>query len=80
MQANAIAAAADMTADFDSSAYAHTDTIANLVHKRLPNGELAWRKPCTETFEPDDALYTITDAGRRALRRAELFGAAPDDD
>jgi hypothetical protein len=50
---------------------------ADLVLERLPSGELVWLRPCAEVFEDDDALYTITWEGRRALRMAELFGREP---
>jgi hypothetical protein len=49
----------------------------DLVLDRLPNGELAWLRPCTEAAEPEDALYVLTDKGRRDLRMAELFGPSP---
>jgi hypothetical protein len=52
---------------------------ADLVLDHLPNGELAWLKP-SEDLEPDDTRYWITEAGRLALRYAELFGTRPDDD
>jgi hypothetical protein len=63
-------AAADLSASFDSTEYGHAQKIAELVLERLPNGEFAYLKP-----PDDDARFTITDAGRRALRMAELFGA-----
>jgi hypothetical protein len=43
------------------------------VLERLPNGELAWLRPSADACEPDDALYVITDAGRRALAQDALF-------
>ncbi|HEY1298143.1 MAG TPA: hypothetical protein VGJ60_34120 [Chloroflexota bacterium] len=49
----------------------------DLVLERLPNGQLAWLRPCTEAFEDDDALYVLTDKGRHDLRMAELFGPSP---
>jgi hypothetical protein len=80
MQSNATSAAAELTAYFDTAHYAHADNVANLVLERLPSGELAWLKPCEEPAEADDALYVITDKGRRDLRMAELFGTTDDDD
>lgn len=54
--------------------------FTDLVLARLPNGAgVAWLRPCTEPAEPDDALYVITDRGRRALRMAELIGSSPTD-
>jgi hypothetical protein len=49
----------------------------DLVLELLPNGQLAWLRPSTDVCEPDDALYVITDKGRRDLRLAELFGPWP---
>jgi hypothetical protein len=55
--------------------FGHAGRIADgLVLERLPNDTYAWLKPWTEPAEDDDALDTITEAGRRALRMAELFG------
>jgi hypothetical protein len=48
--------------------------FTDLMLERLPSGELAWLRPSTEPAEPDDALYVLTDKGRRDLRMAELFG------
>lgn len=56
-----------------------THCIADdLVIEQLPNGEYAWLRMrlSTEPCEDDDALYWITEAGRRALRMAELFGTS----
>ena len=72
-------AADEIAAYFDSGSYAHANTIADLVLERLPSGELAWLKPCEEPAEDEDALYTITWEGRRALRQAELFGTRDGD-
>lgn len=47
---------------------------ADLILERLPNGEYAWLRSSTEVAESDDARYTISDAGRRALREADCFG------
>jgi hypothetical protein len=66
--------AAELATYFDTGNYGYASSIASLVLERLPSGELAWLKPCTEPLEDDDALYTITWEGRRALRMAELFG------
>jgi hypothetical protein len=76
MQPNANAAAAFEIERFFASPwnYAHASTIADLVLEPLPNGELAWLRPCLEPAEADDALYVLTDKGRRDLRMAELFG------
>jgi hypothetical protein len=63
-------AAADLSAFFDSAEYGHAQRMAELVLERLPSGEFAYLKP-----PDDDARFTITDAGRRALRMAELFDA-----
>jgi hypothetical protein len=76
----AAAAELDLRAYFDTPAnYAHTANAAALVLERLPSGDYAWLRPCTEPAEDDDALYVVTDKGRRDLRRAEaeawLFGA-----
>jgi hypothetical protein len=46
----------------------------NLIWTRLPNDEFAWLKPSTDAAESDDALYTVTDRGRRALAMDALFG------
>jgi hypothetical protein len=62
--------AADLSGLFDSAEYAHAHRIAELVLERLPSGEFAYLKP-----PDDDARFTITYAGRRALRMAELFDA-----
>ena len=43
---------------------------AGLVLERLPNGELAWLRPETPG-------YVLSDAGRRALALAWLFGPTP---
>lgn len=48
-------------------------SVAALVLETLPNGECAWLRPA-EAAEDDEALYTITEKGRRDLRMAELFG------
>ena len=40
-------------------------------------GELAWLRPSSDAGEPDDALYVLTDRGRRALAEAALFGPWP---
>jgi len=48
--------------------------VGDLVLERLPSGNYVWLKPATERAEDDDALYVITDKGRRDLRCAELFG------
>jgi len=69
------AAAADLARFFDTPAnYEHANTVADLVLEQLPNGEYAWLRPSPEPSEDDDALYVITETGRRALRMAELFG------
>lgn len=60
-----------------NAARAAGQPFTDLVLERLPNGELAWLRPCTERGESDDALYVITDRGRRDLRLAELFGPSP---
>jgi len=39
------------------------------VLERLPSGEFAYLKPIE-----DEPRFAITDAGRRALRMAQLFG------
>ena len=49
----------------------------DLVLERLPNGELAWLRPSSDAGEPDDALYVVTDLGRRALAEYALFGPSP---
>ena len=67
-------AASELEHYFDTGSYAHANTVADLVLDRLPNGELAWLRPCVESAEDDDALFVITDKGRRDLRMAELFG------
>jgi hypothetical protein len=46
----------------------------DLVLERLPSGELAWLRPSTDRAESDDALYVVTDLGRRDLAIAALFG------
>lgn len=46
----------------------------DLVLERLPNGQLAWLRPSSDAGEPDDALYVVTDLGRRALAEYALFG------
>lgn len=51
--------------------------VAELVLERLPNGEHAWLRPSTESYEAEDALFYVTDAGRRAVAMAALFGPAP---
>jgi hypothetical protein len=45
----------------------------DLVLERLPSGEYAWLRPSTDAAEPDDALYIVTDLGRRALAEDALF-------
>ena len=67
-------AAVDMAAYFAGGIHGHAEGGANLVLEPLPNGELAWLKPCEEPAEDDDALYMITGEGPLSLRMAELFG------
>ena len=43
---------------------------AGLTLERLPSGELAW-------LRPETPCYVLTDAGRRALALAWLFGPTP---
>ena len=43
---------------------------ASLVLERRPSGELAW-------LRPETPCYVLTDAGRRALTLAWLFGPTP---
>ena len=79
MQPKSTAAAAELTAYFDTpSNFAHADTVADLALERLPSGEFAWLKPSTDTAEPDDALYWPTEAGRDLVARLRaqpaLFG------
>ena len=55
----------------------HSDSTATqptppLVLERLPSGEHAWLRPRNRL---DDVRYTITEAGRRALREAEQADA-----
>ena len=63
-------AAADLSAYFESHDYGHADTVACLVLDRWPSEDNAYSTP-----EDDEPRFTITDAGRRALRLADLFGA-----
>lgn len=53
--------------------YGHAAAVAEVL-ERLPNGEYAWLRSSSES---EDARYTITDAGRRALREADCFGPWP---
>jgi hypothetical protein len=46
---------------------------ADLVLGRLPSGEHAWLR-AEDSAEPDDALYVVTDLGRRDLAMEALFG------
>jgi hypothetical protein len=68
MQSHAIATAAALRQYLETSTYTHA---ADLVLEPLPLGELAWLKPAD-----DEPRYALTDAGRRDLRMAELFGAS----
>jgi hypothetical protein len=52
-------------------------SLTDLVLERLPNGELGWLRQSSDAGEPEDALFTITDAGRRALAEAALFDPWP---
>ena len=73
-KSSAATAATDLHHFFETPAnYAHANNVAGLVLERYGEG-YAWFKPSAEPAEDDDALFTITDAGRRALRMAELFG------
>jgi hypothetical protein len=58
---------------FKSSSEVTGQPPTDLVLERLPNGEYAWLRPSADACEPDDALYVITDAGRRALAQDALF-------
>ena len=66
-------AAADLAAYFDTASYAHASNVAGLTLEPYGAG-YAWFRPSTEPLEDEDALFWITDEGRRALRMAELFG------
>ncbi len=78
MRTQSKAAAVALDAYFETpSNYAHAANLAgqpatDLVLERLPSGELAWLRS-EDRGEPDDALYVLTDAGRRALAEAQLF-------
>ena len=64
-------AAAELSAYFESVDYGHAGALAALALERLPTGEHASLKP-----EDDEPRFIITDAGRRALRVAEVFGTS----
>jgi hypothetical protein len=67
-----------------------TDLDTDLVLEQLPNCQTAWLRPDTASpvdryqvkpnvtdAEDDEALYVVTDAGRRAIAAAALFGPWP---
>jgi hypothetical protein len=60
-------AAAEVGAYYDSREYGHANRIVDLALQRLPSGEFAYLEPPN-----DEPRFTITDAGRRALRMADL--------
>jgi hypothetical protein len=78
MHSKSTTASADLAAYFRDGylpvGNGHAHSIAQLVLERLPSGDMAWLKPCTEPAEDDEPLYVITEKGRRDLRMAELFG------
>jgi hypothetical protein len=51
-------------------------TAEDLVFENYGAG-YAWLRPSTDRLEDDDALFVVTDLGRRALAIAWLFGAEP---
>jgi len=63
-------AATELSAYFDSGEYGHANRVVDLVLERLPSGEFTYLKA-----PHDEPRFTITDAGRRTLRMAELFGS-----
>ena len=72
----AASAAADLETYFSQDGYGHANTLADLVLVDYSGvGDFAWLRPCEE-LEPEDALFTITELGRRDLRSAELCSAA----
>lgn len=52
----------------------HSNSSSDLVLDRLPSGEHAWLRPSTDSGESDDALFVVTDKGRRELAIDALFG------
>ena len=76
-QQSRAATAAELERHFATNGYAHAADIAELVLESYGAGS-AWLRPDTvRDPEPDDALWTITDRGRRALRELDLFGPWP---
>lgn len=69
--ADITALAADFAADLPDYWAKH------LVLERLPSGEFEYLRPSTDPCEGDDALYTLTDEGRRALAMERCFGPIP---
>ena len=61
----------DTSACFDSGECGHANRVVDLVLERLPSGEFAYLGP--SIAEP---RFTITDAGRHALRMTELFASS----
>ena len=61
-------AAAELSAYFDSDDYGHANTVAKQVLERSANDDYSYLKS-----EDDEPRFTITDAGRRALRFADVF-------
>ena len=66
MQTESMTAAAALADYFTEGTYGHA---ANLVLEPLPNGELAWLKPCDGPAEDDEARYWPTEAGRQLTAR-----------
>jgi hypothetical protein len=59
-----------MLTDSSAGTLAGPTDPAGLVLERLPSGEFGWLRPETPG-------YVLTDAGRRALALAWLFGPTP---
>jgi hypothetical protein len=83
MQRDSKAAVADELEHYwEAGTYGHA-TAAAQVLERLPSGEHAWLRPEVDQVEDsnpaesDDALYIVTDLGRRALAQYALFGPCP---
>ena len=77
MQRDSMAAlAAELERYWEAGTYGHAAVVARVL-ERLPNSEHAPSKPETDYApEPDEALYTITYEGRRALRMGDALGKA----
>ena len=55
----------------------HSNSNHDLTLEQLPNGQCAWLRPPTDKREADDALYVVTDLGRRELAMEALSAPGP---